>query len=134
MSRGRQRRLSHNAASANLFSYSGQVLAIYDWAIAGNKWLTKRALGTKTSADLNALRDIRCTRQHDDVMMGASGLSHLVSIANSCHSSRAWTSIRHRRASYLHVRCTRLEVLKCSQRIGTSACPLYLAIFRKLPF
>ena len=55
---------------------------MYDWAIAGNKWLTKRALGTKTSADLKARSGTSAAP--DSMMMGASGLSRRISIANSC--------------------------------------------------
>jgi hypothetical protein len=70
MSRGRQRRLSYN--SATCFSHGGQVLPVFEWAIAGNKWLAKRPFGTKTSADLKARSGTFAAPEI--MMMGASRL------------------------------------------------------------
>jgi len=53
----------------------GLRLPVCDWTIAGNKWLTKRASGTKTSADLKAPSGN--STAPDSMMMGVSGLRRL---------------------------------------------------------
>ena len=80
---------------------------MYDRAIAGNKWFAKKGFGHENlGRPQSSLRDIRCSRQHDDgsVRLGPSRFN-----CKLARSSRAWTSIRHRRVGRLHV----LKIAKC---------------------
>jgi len=65
MSRARQRRLSYS--SATCFHRAVKFCPCTIGQSQAIKWLTKRALGTKTlGRPQSSLRDIRCARQHDD--------------------------------------------------------------------